>query len=206
MKLYQYTYAELFNDQNTFTNILNAFGFTTQEIQDYLESTTNINIVDDLFLRFITIKYHHYFWVTSDRSDVLDLLNEDEARPYNVCGQMAYKMFEFYNATNKKYKLLLDGFNKSLTDLMKQISTTSNTDVKSITNDTPQAQLGSDLFSDNFASLINHLTNNGEVLQDAMPYLDKLTELNNKYVAVMDRWANEFESYLDGYCAEGYSL
>lgn len=180
---------------NNFQEIFDELG-GADSLSNYSIYTDNSELLANLFKNNIRPKYLYYFWHS---------YKEDTPESRNIgLNRLFYNILDFLNATVDRYKLLISGFNKSLDELIKQINTSTNTDVKGITNDTPQTNLEGELFEDKYASVANHIVTNVESNTDTMPYLEKLVNLRNQYIAVMDAWANEFDFYIDGIDAEAF--
>lgn len=191
---FYYSLSELLNDDRY---IINLGGETAKGIEDIID-TLYANIEGSLpTADSVSQKLLSYIWNNISHKNVLSIdikhpvwepvskadISEDDLDEAKA--ELAQTIWSIYQDTQDRFRALINIYNDELNDLLKPVSTTSETRF----NDTPQNLPVSDSYAaDNYTTTIT----SSKVKSDGTSVMNRIDEVQQKLRDVYADWAFEF--------------
>lgn len=102
------------------------------------------------------------------------------------------KVVYIYNFTSERYLVLLNLYEEHKNNLLNRLSSTTISTNTHRVNDTPQNS--GDFSGEDFTSVWEENTNNVSTVSNPETIMERLDEIQRKYMNVLADWANEFKS------------
>ena len=115
---------------------------------------------------------------------------EDEVNKIKI--NFVKKVTYIYNFTSERYLVLLNLYEEHKNNLLSRLSSTTTSTNTHRVNDTPQNS--GNFTGEDFTSVWEENTNNVSTVSNPETIMERLDEIQRKYMNVLADWVNEFKS------------